>query len=309
MRKKQIQSSKSKLQLAHPRYFFSWLFVATLYSLVQLPYRWQLALGRKLGQLAYYLIPQRRKIAIKNLELCFPELSITDRKTLLKKHFSELGISVFETGMSWWWPEKRLHKLASFTGLEYADAAIKEGRGILMLSPHCTPMDIVGRLVSFTFPMHAVYREQKNAVIDFFLKKRRQQSLMKLIHRHDIRGIITALKNKQAVWYAPDQDYGRKHSVFVPFFNVPAATITMPSYYAKLTQAAVLTITYHRKADNSGYQIQLSPYLENFPSNNDETDAAHINNLFETAIRDYPAQYLWIHRRFKTRPVGEKRFY
>ena len=221
----------------------------------------------------------------------------------------ELGISVFETGMSWWLSEKRLHKLISFTGLEYADAAIKQGRGILMLSPHCTTLDMIGRLIGLTFPMHAVYREQKNAVIDFFLKKRRQQSLIKLIHRHDIRAVINALKNKQAVWYAPDQDYGHQHSIFVPFFNVPAATITMPSRYAKLTSAAVLIMTYHRKADNSGYQIQLSPYLENFPSNNNETDAARVNDLFEAAIRKFPEQYLWIHRRFKTRPIGEKRFY
>lgn len=309
MRKKQSYQSASKLQLIHPRYWFTWLSLGVLYLFVQLPYRGQLMLGRKLGQLAYYLIPKRRKIAAKNLELCFPELTDIQRKVLLKKHFIELGISVFETGMGWWWPEKKLQQLAHFSGLEYVDAAIKQGYGILILGPHCTTMDLVGRFISFTFPMHAVYREQKNAVIDFLLRKRRQQSLMKLIHRHDLRGVIKALKNKQAVWYAPDQDYGRKHSIFVPFFDVTASTITMPSRYAKLTNAAALIITYYRKTDNSGYAIQLSPSLENFPSNNDAADAARINHLFEIAIRNHPAQYLWIHRRFKTRPQGEKRFY
>lgn len=302
-------SNQFTVQLLHPRYWLTWFLLSLLYLLVQLPFRWQFAIGRMLGKLAYWVMPRRRHIAAINLKLCFPELSETEHKQLLKKHFAALGISLFETGMGWWWSDKKLQKLAQFEGLEYVNNSFTNQRGLLILSPHCTTMDLIGRLVSLTFPMYAVYREQKNAVIDFVLKQKRAQSMLQLIHRHDIRAIIKKLKQRHIVWYAPDQDYGRKHSVFAPFFNIPAATITMPSQYAELTKAAVLTLTYYRLDDNSGYRIVLSPYLDNFPSNNNQQDAARINQLFERAICEKPEQYLWIHRRFKTRPEGEKKFY
>lgn len=299
----------AKLNLIHPRYWPTWLGLGVLYTITRLPYSLQLKFGKILGGIAYYLLKRFRRIAQVNLALCFPELSVQDRKNLLKKQFQSLGMGLVESAMAWWMPTHKLTSLIQVEGLEHLQKAIAQKKGVLILSGHFTSLDICGRLFSNIFPMQVVYREQKNQVIDRLLKKHRHANWMQPIHRHAIRQIIKALKQNTAIWYAADQDYGAAHSIFSPFFTISTATITTPSRYAKKTGAQVITLFYHRLAKGRGYQITIGPILENFAQGDETQDALRFNQLLETAIRAHPEQYLWIHRRFKTRPTGESSFY
>jgi Kdo2-lipid IVA lauroyltransferase/acyltransferase len=297
------------LVLIHPRYWPTWLGLGILYLLTKLPYRLQLIFGKNLGRVSYYFLNRFRRVAEINLKLCFPELPNSERKNLLKKQFQSLGMGLIESAMAWWMPDHRLDSLVHVKGLEHLQEAIARKRGVLILSGHFTSLDICGRLFSSIFPMHVVYREQKNQIIDKLLKQHRHLKWMQTIHRHAIRQIIKTLKQNKAIWYAADQDYGPTHSLFPPFFNIPTATISTPSRFASQTGAQVVTLFYYRLPKGKGYQITIGPILENFAQGDNYQDTLRFNQLLEQAIRAYPEQYLWIHRRFKTRPEGSPYLY
>lgn len=301
--------NKKTSNLIHPRYWPTWFGLGILYGISKLPYALQLTLGKYLGRGAFYLLKRFRRIARINIALCFPKLSASAQKKLLKKHFESLGMGLVESAMAWWMPYHKLASLIHIEGLEHLQTAIAKKHGVLILSGHFTSLDICGRLFSSIFPMYVVYREQKNQVIDMLLKRHRNFDLMRPIHRHAVRQIMKALRKNAAIWYAADQDYGAAHSIFLPFFNIATATITTPSRYAKQTHAKALTLFYHRLPQGKGYQITINPILENFDTLEASQAMLCFNQLLETAIRAHPEQYLWIHRRFKTRPVGEHSFY
>lgn len=294
-------------KLLLPRYWPMWLLLGTLYLLTKLPYRWQLAIGRGMGKLAYHVLPRRRHINDINLKRCFPELAPAARQQLVKDCFASSGIAVLETAMAWWWPVEKLKAMWRTEGYEHIAAALAKGKGVLLIGAHLTTLDMASRYVGLTVPMHVTYREQKNPIIDYLLKRHRHHSLMQIIHRHDIREVVRQLKKGSIVWYAPDQDYGRKHSVFAPFFNVPAATITVPSRYAKMSGASVVMVSYYR--DAQGYRLVFGPTVENYPSDDEVANATQLNQQIEKLIQVAPEQYFWVHRRFKTRPAGEEKFY
>ena len=296
-------------RLIAPQYWGSWFSLGLLYLMVQLPYRVILKLGKTIGMLMYVVLSRRRHIAATNLQLCFPELTATERQALLKKTFTSIGTAVLETGMAWWWPARRLKKMSHIHGLENVQTTLKKGKGLLLLGGHYTVMDLGARLLVDTQSVCVVVREQNNRVIDALLKRYRNRANLTMIHRYDIRGILRHLKNNHMVWHAPDQDYGPKHSEFVPFFNVPAATITSLVRLAKISNAEVLPISYFRRDDGSGYDITFYPVLENFPSQNMADDLIRMNKIIENIIRQNPSQYLWLHRRFKTRPHNQPSFY
>jgi len=297
------------LDLLHPRYWPTWLSLGILYLITKLSYRLQLQFGKNLGRISYYLLKRFRHIGEINLKLCFPELSNKERTNLLKKQFQSLGMGLIESAMAWWMPDHKIDSLIHVDGLEHLQEAISRKKGVLILSGHFTSLDICGRLFSSIFPMYVVYREQKNQVIDRLLKQHRQFKWMQPIHRHAIRQIIKTLKQNKAIWYAADQDYGPTHSIFSPFFNISTATISTPSRFASRTGATVVTLFYHRLPKGEGYQINIGPILENFAQGNDYQDMLCFNQLLEQAVRAHPEQYLWIHRRFKTRPQGEPYLY
>lgn len=297
------------LELIHPRYWPTWLGLGILYLTTKFPYRLQLQFGKNLGRISYYLLKKFRRIAEINLKLCFPELSNQERESLLKKQFQSLGMGLIESAMAWWMPDHKLDSLIHVQGLEHLQKALAKNKGVLILSAHFTSLDICGRLFSNIFPMYVVYREQKNRVIDRFLKQHRNFNWMQPIHRHAIRKIIKTLKQNKAIWYAADQDYGPTHSIFPPFFNISTATISTPSRYANRTEAQVVTLFYHRLPKGKGYQITIGPILESFGQGDDYQDMLRFNQLLEQAVRAHPDQYLWIHRRFKTRPQNDPYLY
>jgi KDO2-lipid IV(A) lauroyltransferase len=296
----------------HPysiRYWPTWAGIAVLWCLSQLPFAWQLAIGRWIGRIVHLLAARRRSIAAVNLSLCFPELSATEREQLVAEQFASMGMGVLEMAMSWWAPERRLKGLARVDGLEHLQAALGKGKGVILLSAHFTTLEIGGRLLALHAPFHVLYREHKNAAFDRVMKAARRNHFGKAIPRGDLRGLLQSLQDNVPVWYAPDQDYGREQSIFVPFFGIPAASITATSRLARISGAAVVPFFQTRLPDARGYRLTLYPPLDDFPGHSIEQDTRRINEIIEARIREQPGQYLWAHRRFKNRPEGEPEVY
>ena len=295
----------------HPRFWLLWLGLGVLWLVVQLPYKVQLCIGRVLGAVMYRIAGDRRRIAARNLELCFPEKTAAERERLLKENFASTGIAFFEMAMRWWWSKPRLAKLAHVEGLEYLEQAQREGKGVILMAFHFTTLEIGAALLGQQHTIDGMYREHNNPLFDFIQRRGRERhnadSLA--VERDDVRGMLKLLRSGRAIWYAPDQDYGAKQSIFVPLFGIPAATVTATSKFAKLGKAKVVPFTQQRLADGSGYKLVIHAPLSDFPGESDEADCLRINQWVERAIRECPEQYLWAHRRFKTRPPGEPKLY
>lgn len=295
----------------HPRFWLLWLGLGLLWLLVQLPYAALLRLGRVLGALMYRVAGSRRRIARRNLELCFPRLDEAARERLLKDNFASTGIAFFEMAMSWWWPRARLQRLAHIEGLEHLQAAQAEGRGVILMALHFTTLEIGAALLGQRHTIDGMYREHKNPLFDYIQRRGRERHNLdaSAIEREDVRGMLKVLRAGRAIWYAPDQDYGRKQSLFVPLFGIPAATVTATTKFARLGRALVLPFTQERLVDGSGYRLVIHPPLADFPGESEEADCLRINRWVEQVVSATPEQYLWAHRRFKTRPEGEASLY
>ena len=280
-----------------------------MWLVVRLPYRVQLAVGRKLGRLYQLFAPYRRSIVRINLELCFPELGNTESRKLEDRFYESFGMALVETAAALWAPDKLFENLGTVRGLEHLENARRQGQGVLLLSGHFCSPDFAGRLFKNHYPTCATYRELRNKLSDKVIRKAREKNYKKLIHRYDLREFIGALKSGEVVWYAPDQSQGRRRGVFAPFFGIPASTLKATTRLAKLTGAAVLPFVIQRLPDAGGYALIIQPALENFPGANEVEDATRFNALIESQVRENPEQYLWIHRRFKCRPDGEEKLY
>ncbi len=295
----------SLLSFWQPRHWPLWLGAGLLRLLVALPFRAQLALGAGVGRLLYVLLPTRRRIAATNLRLCFPDLDERDRNRLLRRHFASLGIGFFELGMAWWASDRRVRRLVRFDGLENLTDALLRGRGALVISGHFSGGELTGRALRLIVPaIGGLYRPNRNPLLDEFLRRARSRALQAVIPKDRMRGLLRALKQGLAVWYAPDQSYRRRYSVLVPFFGEPAMTNGALTHIARLSGSPVVPYFPRRMPDGSGYRVSILPALESFPSGDVAADARRVMALFEARIRQAPEQYYWIHRRFKGRPEG-----
>ncbi|HCP28853.1 MAG TPA: lipid A biosynthesis lauroyl acyltransferase, partial [Pseudomonas sp.] len=245
------------------------------------------------------------------LELCFPELSADERQRLLKANFASTGIAFFEMAMSWWWPKTRLARLAHVEGLEHLQAAQQAGQGAILMAVHFTTLEIGAALLGQRHTIDGMYREHGNALFDFIQRSGRERHNLDslAVEREDVRGMLKLLRAGRAIWYAPDQDYGAKQSLFVPLFGIPAATVTATTKFARLGRAQVIPFTQKRLEDGSGYRLVIHPPLSDFPGESEEADCLRINQWVEQVLRECPEQYLWAHRRFKSRPDGAPRLY
>jgi KDO2-lipid IV(A) lauroyltransferase len=295
----------------HPRFWLLWLGLGLLWLIVQLPFRALLMIGRALGAVMYRIAADRKYIASRNLELCFPHLSEAQRTALLKENFASTGIAFFEMAMSWWWSRRRLERLAHIEGLEHLQSAQQKGEGVILMAIHFTTLEIGAALLGQKHTIDGMYREHRNPLFDFVQRRGRERHNLDslAVEREDVRGMLKLLRAGRAIWYAPDQDYGAKQSIFVPLFGIPAATVTATSKFARLGRAQVVPFTQQRLADGSGYRLVIHPPLEDFPGESDEVDCLRINHWVEKAITECPSQYLWAHRRFKSRPEGEPKLY
>jgi Kdo2-lipid IVA lauroyltransferase/acyltransferase len=267
-----------------------------------LPYGAQLALGRAGGRIAHKVVRKPRHAADVNLALCFPERSQEWRDELVVKHFEALGMTVFELAAAWW-GSRRLHRrLLRLEGMEHVHAAIRSGRGVLLVACHTTCHELCGSLISPHMPLqpYAVYKPFKNPALQQVAHRARRRYAT-LAHRSHLFQVVRHLKSGGIVWYAPDQSEGRG-GVLVPFFGEPKLVHTAPARLAKATGAAVIPLQTARLPRGSGYHVILRPPLEDFPNGDDVADAARIAQLVEEQVRLAPEQYSWYHRRFGKRP-------
>ena len=293
-------------QLLAPRYWLVWLLVVPLlYMLSLLPWGIQRRLGTGLGLLIYAVIGQRRRDTETNMRLCFPEHSAEDQAFMVKDVFVQGGISLFETANAWFKPLTYYHKKVTIQGLHHLQAAQAEGKGVLLLGAHYSFVDLCGLLGRIFFHVDTVYRPQNNAALEYFVTQRRLRIYDYQIDHDNMRLLIKALKENHVVWYTPDQDFGLKQGVFAPFFGIPAATLTAPRRLQKINNSAVMLIHFRRHPTLEQYEIFITPPLQNYPTDDAVADATRVNKELETLIRRSPTQYMWFHRRFKTRPAGE----
>lgn len=300
---------KFTLKLLHPRFWLLWLGMGLWWLVAQLPLPVLIAMGKRLGALMYLMGGSRRRIVETNIDLCFPELLADERRLLVRQNFTNYGIAFFEVAIGWWWSNRRLQKITQVEGLEHLEN--RNGQGALLAAMHFTTLEVGGQALYMRISLDAMYRPHKNPVYEFLQRqsRTRRQANSTIFPRKDVRGVVRALRSGRIVWYAPDQDYGPKQSVFAPFFGVPAATVTATAKLARAGGASVLLFAHYRRADNKSYDLKIFPPLEDFPSGDEIADATRMNQLIEKYIRQQPDQYLWAHRRFKTRPDGEPRLY
>lgn len=293
-------------KLLAPRHWPTWALVGLLWCLAKLPWGVQRRLGAGLGWLAYHLVQPRVADTRINLRLCFPEKSDAEREAMVRDVFRNAGIGVFETLNAWFRDASYYRDKTTFEGVEHYRAATAAGRGVLLVGAHYSTLDLLTALTSPYVKADMIYRPQKNPVINHVMTRARSGHQGDIISYRDIRRLVRAFKDNHHVWYPLDQDYGAAHAVFVPFFGVPAATLTTASRLAKINNAPLLFLNVVRQGDAEQYHVLFTPALENFPGPSEQDDTARINAELEKLIRRAPTQYMWFHRRFKNRPNGEK---
>ena len=308
MQLKQLPDNAPRLTAAlfHPRYWPQWFGQAVLWLVVQLPYPVLMYLGAGLGWLSMKLLPRRVRIARTNLQLAFPDWDDATREACLKENFANVGRAIFETGIAWFWPDWRVRKIMHVTGAEHVEQAVANKHGMLLLSAHFMTLELNARMFGLLRPGVGVYRPNTNPVLEYAQYHGRCKSNKYLVDRADVKGMIKALRQGEALWYAPDHDYGPHASVFVPFLGVSdAATITGTATLARVKNTVVLPC-YNIRLPQGGYQLIIEPPLQNYPVGDDVADATLSNQVLEQAVRKAPEQYMWLHRRFKSRPNAKK---
>ena len=286
-----------------------WSLLGLLRLVTLLPYRAQLAVGRAFGRFIYILTGSRKRIVDINLARCFPELPTAGRNRIKRACYRNIGISLVEMAICWWWPAERLRGMVEIEGRHHIDEALARDQGVILLTGHFTSLEIGARLLALFMPVQVMYRTQRNLLFDSYLYTRRSSYFVNTVSRKNTRQLIRGIRQGVPTWYAPDQDFRRERNVFAPFMGVATATITATSRLAQSSGAVVLPYYPERKADGSGYILHVSAPLENFPAGDDEVDAAAVNRSIEEWVRRDPENYMWIHQRFKTRPAGEGDFY
>ena len=297
------------MKFIHPRYWPIWSGYVLLRVVSYLPYRIQVWLGCILGRLLMLSAPMRRKTAARNLQLCFPEWSEDQRRAMLWQHAEALGLSLFEFGITWWWSEARFRPLVQSEGLENLQEALKQKKGVILLACHFTTLEITSRILGLHADFHPMYRKHNNPLIEHIITSGRLRYCSKVIPHDEIRSMIRSLRSNVPVLYIPDQNFGRKHAIFVPFLGISTATLPATSRLAAIDNTPVLPIVLQRLSGHRGYRLVFEKPLENFPTSDLGQDTIRINQLFEKQVRENPADYLWVHRRFKTRPEGEPPIY
>ena len=282
-------------------------FVHAMRGVARMPWSIQRGLGGTAGALMYRLMKRRRRIAETNLALCFPRLDDAARDRLVRRHFRSLGLALVETAVAWWGSESRIMARSRIVGAEHLEAALARGRGVILLGGHFTTFELSGRILASRFECGATYRPHGDPRWDAILRAGRGRHLTALVPHKDPRAMVRHLGGNRILWYAPDQDFSSRRGrrrVFVRFFAEPAAATTATAWLARTSGARVVPFASYRVADDSGWEVVIGPALEDFPSGEDAADAARLNAVLETQIERSPEQYLWVHRRFKTRPPG-----
>ncbi|MFN7476422.1 MAG: lysophospholipid acyltransferase family protein [Burkholderiales bacterium] len=290
------------------------LLIAAMWLLHWLPYRWQAALGNILGTVLYLVVVPRRRVILRNLALCFPHLSEAERCALGSEHVRLWVRTFLDRGLLWFAPRERLEHLIKIEGLEYFEAARSNqtGRAWMIFAPHFVGLDAAGIAVILRQRAASVYVQPTNPVFErqMLAGRARFEGSEQFSRSDGIRPVVKVMKRGLPFFIMPDMDLGKQDSVFVDFFRVPAATVTALPRLARLTDAVVLPLIVRLNDDNTGYTVRFYPPWTDYPGQMDDQAGARAMNAFiEDRVREMPAQYYWVHRRFKTRPEGTPKIY
>ncbi|MHB8534370.1 MAG: lysophospholipid acyltransferase family protein [Sulfuricaulis sp.] len=293
-----------------PRHWPTWLGLGFMRLVSWLPLPLIAVAGGGFGMLLYLLHAGRRNIVHVNVNRCFPGLSSRAQAHIARRHFRAFGQTLLDIGISWWASEARIKRLTRFRGREHYDQALRENRNIILLAPHFLGLEIGGIRLSTERPMVTVFRHPVNELLSVIMERARSRFQLQLIeHVKPLTALVKQTKKGVPLYYLPDQDAGRRNAVFAPFFGVSAATFVVLPRIAEMTGAVVIPCVTRQLSRGRGYEIAFYPPLKNFPSGDPVADTTRMNQEIENAVREIPEQYFWLHKRFKTRPKGEKDFY
>jgi len=291
----------------HPKYFPTWILVFFMRLGVFLPFSTQVFLGKIIGKFLYLLMSDLRKVAYINISNCFPDKRQSQVTTMVKRNFGAIGISFFETANAYYASDNKIKKTLTIENEYFFTNALKNEGGIILLCSHFMPLMLGSRALLIKHKIANVYRPQNNKLFDQIMVNGYQKNGAVMIKNTDTRSIVKALSNDLPIWYAPDQDLGNKNSIFAPFFDIQTATASATARLAKNNNTRVIPYSFVRT--NQGYKMTFQEPLDNYPSGDALNDAQRTNQILEKQILNNPEQYLWIHRRFKTRPEGESSLY
>lgn len=289
-----------------PDYWHLWLLLGGMWLIARLSWRAQMVLGHALGSLLYQFVPSRRATVFTNLAQAFPDMPPAQRRELARAVFQETAKALPETCVAWFGGLDRLEARVHIEGLEYLQAAVRQPQGTLLVGAHFSCIDIGGAYLGQVVPYASLQRPHNNPLMNWFQHRGRMRFVSALIDRHDMRGMIKRLRQGEIIFYAPDQDLGRRHSQFVPFFGIQTATVEATSRLLSLGRAKALLISGGRTP--TGYTLRVEPAPQ-LAQGHVYNELLAYNQWLEQRILADPKQYLWLHRRFKTRPEGEPAFY
>jgi KDO2-lipid IV(A) lauroyltransferase len=304
-----MQSSNKHPSLYAARFWPSWLAIAILRFIAALPFKTKLVAGKYFGLLAFRFGKHRRHVTETNIQLCFPELNAQQQQHLVRDIFIQNGIGFFEIAWAWWAKPESIAGRYQVEGLEHIQKATAGGKGVVLVGAHFVHLDLCGLMLNQVTPMDVIYRKNNNPVFEHVITGGRKRVFKNVLERSDMRNIVRKLREGRVIWYSPDQDFGRRQSVFAPFFGVQASTLTTTAQLARMGRANVCCVFHYRDPKTHQYRVVFKPVSESFPSGDDVADATLINRHIEAGIREQPDQYMWVHRRFKTRPAGEPPLY
>lgn len=286
-----------------PRYWPTWFAYLLLRVLARMPFRLELRFGRAFGRLLLAVRGRQRRIAERNLEICFPELDAEARKTLVRRHFESLGLSLVEMAMAWYAPTAKLERLVTLTGREHLEAALARGHGVILVTAHFTTLELgVTALEAIDATVTCLYRPRRNALMEAMIVAGRSRFSRSHVASDNVRAMIRRLRANDIVLYLPDQTNIGNQSALLPFFGEPALTNIATSKLARISGATVLTYFFRRNPDDSGYTVEIGPPFDGMPGEDPVADARRLFGRLEDFIRTAPEQYLWSYKRFKRRP-------
>ncbi|WLD58789.1 lysophospholipid acyltransferase family protein [Salinispirillum sp. LH 10-3-1] len=289
-----------------PRYWGIWLLLSIMWLIAHLPYAVQMRIGSTIGSLLYYVARDRKRIAHINLSLAFPDYSVEQRTALVKAVFRETGKALPETCIAWFRHPGKLNIEWHVENIEQLVEAAESPQGVLLLGAHFSCVDICGSLIGTLLDYDTLHRPHGNPLMNYFQCRGRLRFVGALIEKKDMLSMIRRLKKGRVIFYAPDQDLGRKYSIFVPFFGVSTATVTATAKLATVAGARVFLALTLRTP--KGYRMRAIDGAA-LSTGDIEADTTAYNAWLEEEIRQQPSQYLWLHKRFKTRPKGEAKLY
>ncbi|MDD2685393.1 MAG: lipid A biosynthesis acyltransferase [Gallionella sp.] len=285
------------------------LSIFLLWLLHFLPLPVLAGIGNVLGLVLYALARERRFVATTNLRLCFPKLNESEIAALARRNFQTFARSFLERGILWWSSAQRIQSLVTIVGHEHLQAVA--GQPVILLVPHFVALDVGWSWLTQHGNLVSVYSNQKNPVFHkkLFEGRLRFGNSQLYSRQQGLRPIVKAMRAGLPFYYLPDQDLATKDGVFVPFFGVQAATLTTVPRLSAMTGAKVVPLIMRMLPDASGYELRFYPAWENYPTDDQTADTRQMNAFIEDRVREIPEQYFWLHKRFKTRPEGEERFY